>query len=81
MRPMRWQSGYAPDCNSGHAGSNPVRISRTTEPVTPLLRKRLRWVICGCSSAVERLVAIQKVVGSNPVTRSKFARMGIFTEQ
>ncbi len=37
-----------------------------------------KWVLasynkqhrCGCSSAVERLLAMQKVAGSNPVTRS-----------
>lgn len=53
-----WQSGYAPDCNSGHGGSTPSSFSNAD-----------------IAQGLERLLAKQKVEGSNLSIRSRILRV------
>ena len=50
-----------------HATENRSVVSSILSLGTPV---QTRVVICGCSSVVERLLAKEKVVGSNPIARS-----------
>ena len=52
-----------------HATENRSVVSSILSLGTPAQRVK----ICGCSSVVERLLAKEKVVGSNPIARFRLS--------
>ena len=67
------QEGQVFKWRDSDVGEHELPIPRSADLTAGSGRSILGVVsICGCSSVVERLLAKEKVVGSNPIARSAF---------